>query len=52
MGGICGTRERIKKCGQDFGRKIMRRRWQDNMKTNLGEIGRKDMEWIKTETTS
>jgi hypothetical protein len=54
MGGQCSTHERNEKFIQNFGRKAQRtrslgrprRRWEDNIRMNLREIGWEFVDWI------
>jgi hypothetical protein len=49
VGGTCGTHGGGERCLQDFGWEVRRprRRWEDNIKMNLREIGIDGASWIK-----
>jgi hypothetical protein len=53
MGGLCSTNmeeeERILLVGKPEGKSPLgrqRRRWEDNIRMNLGEVGWGDVDWI------
>jgi hypothetical protein len=54
MGWICGTHGVVERCLQGFGWEAQRqettgktrRRWEDNIKTDLGEMGIDEANWI------
>jgi len=53
MGGACSTHGRHEECIQNFGRETCweetvttRRRWKDNIRMDVREIGLEGVDWI------